>query len=43
MTVILDVFKTYYMEAKQQTRKKLKHVRLDMGREWCNTAWKEYR
>jgi len=31
--VILNVFKTYHNEAERQTSKKLKRVRLDMGRE----------
>jgi len=41
--IILNVFETYYNEAEQQTSKKLKHVRLDMGREWYNKVWEEYR
>lgn len=31
--VTLNVFETYYKEAERQTGKKLKQVRLDMGRE----------
>jgi len=41
--VTLKVFKTYLIEAKQQTSRKLKQVRLDMGKEWFNNAWEEYR
>jgi len=31
--IMLNILKTYYIEAKQQTSKKLKCIRLDMGRE----------
>jgi len=31
--VTLNIFETYYKEAERQTGKKLKRVRLDMGRE----------
>jgi len=41
--VTLNVFKTYHNEAERQTGKKLKRIRLDMGREWYNKAWEEYR
>jgi len=41
--VTLKVFKTYLIEAKQQTSRKLKQVRLDMEKEWFNNAWEEYR
>ena len=39
----LHVFKTYYVKAERQTGKKLRRVRLDMGREWYNKTWEEYR
>jgi len=35
--IILKVFKGFHIEAECQTRKRLKQVRLDMGREWYNT------
>jgi len=41
--VILKVFKTYRIEAKCQTSKKIKRVWLDMGWEWYNQAWEQYR
>ena len=41
--VMLNVFETYHKEAERQTGKKLRRVRLDMGREWHNRAWEEYR
>jgi len=41
--VTLNIFKTYHNEAEQQTGKKLKRIRLDMGQEWYNKAWEEYR
>ena len=40
--VTLNVFETYHNETERQTGKKLKRVRLDMGREWHNRAWEEY-
>jgi len=36
--IILKVFKGFYIEAECQTGKRLKQVRLDMGREWYNTT-----
>jgi len=39
----LKVFKDYHAEAEQQTGKKLKSIRLNMGREWCNVIWEDYR
>jgi len=41
--VILNVFETYHNEAERQTGRNLRQVRLDMGREWHNRTWKEYR
>ena len=41
--VTLNVFETYHNEAERQTGKKLKRIRLDMGREWYNKVWEEYR
>jgi len=41
--VILKVFKTYQIEAECQTGKKIKRVWLDMGREWYNQVWEQYR
>jgi len=32
----LKVFKAYHKEAECQTGRKLKRIRLDMGREWFN-------
>ena len=40
--VTLNILKAYYIEAERQTGKKLKRIRLDMGREWCNMAWENY-
>jgi len=34
--ITLKLFKTYQIETEQQTRKVLKQVCLDMGREWFN-------
>ena len=39
----LKVFKAYYKEAKCQTGRKLKRIRLDMDREWFNNTWEQYR
>jgi len=39
----LNVFKAYHTETERQTGKKLKHLRLDMGKEWHNKAWEQYR
>jgi len=39
----LKVFKDYHVEAERQTGKKLKSICFDMGREWCNATWKDYR
>lgn len=38
----LGVFKDYHKESERQTGKKLKRVRLDMGKEWHNALWDEY-
>jgi len=40
--VTLKVFKSFHTEAERQTRKRLKQVHLDMGKEWYNTAWESY-
>jgi len=40
---ILQVLKNYHIEAERQTGKALKQVRLDMGREWHNNVWEDYR
>ena len=40
--VTLNILKAYHIEAERQTGKKLKRIRLDMGREWCNMAWENY-
>jgi len=40
--IILKVFKGFYTEAEQQTGKRLKYMRLDMEKEWYNTAWEQY-
>jgi len=40
--VTLNILKAYYIEAEQQTGKKLKCIRLNIGREWCNMAWEDY-
>ena len=39
----LRVFKAYHTQAEHQTGHKLKQVRLDMGKEWVNYAWEQYR
>ena len=39
----LKVFQTYLTEAERQTGKRIKRIRLDMGREWLNHAWETYR
>jgi len=41
--VTLNIFETYHNKAEHQTGNKIKRVRLDMGREWFNKAWEEYR
>jgi len=41
--VMLNVFEAYHKEAERQTGKKLRRVRLNIGREWHNRAWEEYR
>jgi len=38
----LKVFKAYHKEAKCQTGRKLKRIRLDIGREWFNNTWEQY-
>ena len=40
--VTLNVFEMHHNEAECQTGRKLKQVRLNMGREWHNRAWEEY-
>jgi hypothetical protein len=40
--VTLKIFKEFHVESERQTGRKLKRVRLDMGREWCNTLWDRY-
>jgi len=37
----LKVFKAYHKEAEYQTGRKLKRIRLDMGREWFNNTWEQ--
>ena len=41
--ITLKIFKAYQVEAEHQTGKKLKQVRLDIGREWYNQMWEQYR
>ena len=41
--VILNIFKAYQVEAERQTGKRIKHIRLDMGKEWLNNTWENYR
>jgi len=41
--VTLKVFKTYQIEAECQTGKKIERVWLDMGQEWYNQVWEQYR
>ena len=38
----LKVFKAYHKEAECQTGRKLKRIRLDMGRKWFNNIWEQY-
>ena len=40
--ITLKVFKGFYTETEQQTRKRLKHMRLNMEKEWYNTVWEQY-
>ena len=40
--IILKIFKGFHAEVEHQTGKRLKRVRLDMGREWYNSAWENY-
>jgi hypothetical protein len=40
--VTLQIFREFHVESEQQTGRKLKKVRLDMGREWCNLLWDRY-
>ena len=35
-------FSSYHKEAECQTGRKLKRIRLDMGREWFNNIWEQY-
>ncbi|KIJ23037.1 hypothetical protein M422DRAFT_196412 [Sphaerobolus stellatus SS14] len=37
-----QAFKQFHAEAERQTGKKLREVRLDMGREWYNETWESY-
>ena len=41
--ITLKVIKAYQTEAEYQTGCKLKRICLDMGREWLNHAWEDYR
>ena len=41
--ITLKVFKSYQTEAEHQTGKRIRQLRLDMGQEWFNTAWEQYR
>jgi len=38
----LKVFKAYHKKAECQTGRKLKRIRLNMGREWFNNTWEQY-
>jgi len=38
----LKVFRNYHVEAERHTGRKLQNVRLDMGKEWLNSAWEMY-
>jgi len=40
--ITLKIFKDFHAKAEHQTGKRLKRVRLDMGREWYNSAWENY-
>jgi len=40
--VTLNVFKSFHTKTKHQTGKRLRRVRLDMGKEWYNSAWEHY-
>jgi len=40
--VMLGAFKDFHCQAERQTGRKLKCVRVDMGREWANTSWNQY-
>jgi len=39
MDATLGAFKDFHCQAEQQTERKLKHVQVDMGREWVNALW----
>jgi len=39
---ILGAFKDFHCQAERQTERKLKRVRIDMGREWANASWNQY-
>jgi len=41
--ITLNVLKSYQIEAEHQTDKTIRQLQLDMGREWFNTAWEQYR
>ena len=41
--ITLKVLKSYQTEAERQTSKRMRQLRLDMGREWFNTTWEQYR
>lgn len=40
--VTLRVLKEFHLEAERQTGRKLRRIRMDMGREWLNSLWDEY-
>jgi len=40
---MLNILKTYQVETEQQTGKKLKRIRMNIGHKWMNNAWKNYR
>lgn len=40
--VTLRVFKEYLTRAERQTGRKMRRVRMDMGKEWMNSLWNDY-
>ena len=38
----LEAFKSYHIMAKRQTGRKLKRIRMDGGKEFCNKLWESY-
>ena len=40
---MLKIFKNFQIKAECQTGKWLKHIRLDMEKEWHNNTWEDYR